>query len=471
MTIKPGRRRPQRVLLLVAGLSPQDPILIPPLMDPRDQVWIGETHLFAQIYEVFRCKSTTSLCGLRGEEIPPQIVNVARLCGESKSVVGSYCRRSSNSPARCVGRSSNSPPRRSRNSPLQGGDPPTGLLDQLTASFVPQASEEHMARRTFDVIDIVEILVHWHAGRPNAVVAQSLGTDRKTIRKYVAPAEAAGLRPRRPAAVSGPVGRPGPGLVPRADRPAGPQPHPCGDRRPPGRIAEMLKTNTATTVHQRLRDEHGLDVGHLELPALRLAGVPRRGAGEQGDRARPDVPAGEEAQIDYGYLGRWFDPMTETLAAGVGLRHGAGHAAGTCSCARCLRMDQRAWVAAPRRGVRVLRRRAAAPGAATTSRPASIKPDIYDPKLNRAYGELAAALQLPRSTRLGPLKPKDKPRVERPMPYVRDSYFARPRVDRPPAHASGRADLVHRRRRSARAPIARRRLAARPSSKRSRHRR
>src|ERR1700753_1655211 len=55
-----------------------------------------------------------------------------------------------------------------------------------------------MARRTFSVIDVVEVLQHWHAGRPKSVVASSLGIDDKTVRKYVAPAEAAGLAPGGP---------------------------------------------------------------------------------------------------------------------------------------------------------------------------------------------------------------------------------------------------------------------------------
>ena len=32
-----------------------------------------------------------------------------------------------------------------------------------------------MARRTFDVIDVTEILMHWHAGRSKNEMAQSLG--------------------------------------------------------------------------------------------------------------------------------------------------------------------------------------------------------------------------------------------------------------------------------------------------------
>ena len=43
--------------------------------------------------------------------------------------------------------------------------------------------------------DIADILANWHAGRSKNEVAASLGVDRKTIRKYIAPALAAGIRP------------------------------------------------------------------------------------------------------------------------------------------------------------------------------------------------------------------------------------------------------------------------------------
>jgi hypothetical protein len=52
-----------------------------------------------------------------------------------------------------------------------------------------------MARRIFDVVDIIEILVYWHAGRNNSEIAQSLGVDRKTTWKDVAEAQAVGMRP------------------------------------------------------------------------------------------------------------------------------------------------------------------------------------------------------------------------------------------------------------------------------------
>ncbi|MBO0880132.1 MAG: transposase family protein [Mycobacterium sp.] len=50
------------------------------------------------------------------------------------------------------------------------------------------------------------------------------------------------------------------------------------------------------------------------------------------------------------------------------------------------------------------------------------RPDLYDPKINRSYAELAHHYgTLVDPARRG--KPKDKPRVERPMPYVRDSFW------------------------------------------------
>ena len=74
-----------------------------------------------------------------------------------------------------------------------------------------------------------------------------------------------------------------------------------------------------------------------------------------------------------------------------------------------------------RRGLPLLRRR---PSPACPGQPEDRvdKPDLYDPKINKAYAELAThygALVDPARA----AKPKDKPRVERPMPYVRDPFW------------------------------------------------
>jgi hypothetical protein len=54
-------------------------------------------------------------------------------------------------------------------------------------------------RRTFTVVDIVEIRIHWYAGRSRAQISRSLGVDRKTVHKYTRTAIDAGLVPGGPA--------------------------------------------------------------------------------------------------------------------------------------------------------------------------------------------------------------------------------------------------------------------------------
>jgi predicted transcriptional regulator len=43
------------------------------------------------------------------------------------------------------------------------------------------------------MIDVVEILTHWYAGRSQNELATSLGVDRKTLRKYTCGVPEVGL--------------------------------------------------------------------------------------------------------------------------------------------------------------------------------------------------------------------------------------------------------------------------------------
>src|SRR4051812_6053806 len=86
-----------------------------------------------------------------------------------------------------------------------------------------------------------------------------------------------------------------------------------------------------------------------------------------------------------------------------------------------LRMDIHAWVAAH---VAAFEFFGAVPARLVPDnlKTGVIRADVFDPKLNRAYAELAehyGCLIDPARA----LKPKDKPRVERPMPYIRDSFW------------------------------------------------
>jgi len=280
-----------------------------------------------------------------------------------------------------------------------------------------------MARRTFDVIDVTEILVHWHAGRSLNEMSGSLGVDRKTIRKYVAPAVAAGIVPG-----SGPAKREGewqdlvrewfPELADTRLRqvtwPAIGEHHEY--------IAEQLKAGVRmSTIHQRLRDERGLAASVASFRRYVAASIPEEARRSQVTVWNPrQAEAGEQAQIDYGQLGRWLDPVTgklRTVWAFVMV----------LACSRhmfvrpVLKMDQRAWTECHVEAFGFFG------GVPARLVPDNLKtgvdkPDLYDPKLNRSYAELAAhygCLIDPARA----LKPRDKARVERPMPYVRDSFW------------------------------------------------
>ncbi|HEV8065012.1 MAG TPA: DDE-type integrase/transposase/recombinase [Acidimicrobiales bacterium] len=136
---------------------------------------------------------------------------------------------------------------------------------------------------------------------------------------------------------------------------------------------------------------------------------------------RPPVEPGDEAQVDYGYLGVWLDPRT-------GKHRRAWAFSMVLSFSRqlfvypVLVMDQEAWVRAHVEAFSffgaVVRR-----VVLDNLRAGVIKPDIYDPKLNRAYAELAAHY----GCLLDPARvahPKDKPRIEAVQKYIRTSFYA-----------------------------------------------
>jgi hypothetical protein len=201
-----------------------------------------------------------------------------------------------------------------------------------------------MARRTFDVIDVAEILIHWHAGRSLNEMPGSLGVDRKTLRKYVAPAVAAGISPGGPAKSEAEwaelIREWFPELADTRLRqvtwPAIGGHHDY--------IAGQLKAGVRMpAIHQRLRDEHGLAASVASFRRYVAANLPE-------EVRRPQVvvwnprpaEAGEQAQIGYGQLGRWLDPACGKLRT--------VHAfVMVLCCSRhmfvrpVLKMDQRAW--------------------------------------------------------------------------------------------------------------------------------
>jgi hypothetical protein len=279
-----------------------------------------------------------------------------------------------------------------------------------------------MARRTFDVIDVTEILMHWHAGRSKNEMAESLGVDRKTLRKYIAPAEAAGIAPGGPTKSEQEWAELVRGWFPQlADTRLRQVTWPAIGKHHDYITAQLKAGVRMSTIHQRLRDEQGLAVSPASFRRYVAANVPEETRRSQVVVWNPrPAEAGEQAQIDYGQLGRWLDPLTgklRTVWAFVMV----------LACSRhmfvrpVLKMDQRAWTECHVAAFEFFG------GVPARLVPDNLKtgvdkPDLYDPKINRSYAELAAhygCLIDPARA----VKPRDKARVERPMPYVRDSFW------------------------------------------------
>jgi len=277
-----------------------------------------------------------------------------------------------------------------------------------------------MARRRFTVRDIAEILEHWQAGRSICAISRSLGVCRATVRKYVYAAEARGYHQGDPTPPQGwkaflreVIPKP-PDPSTRSETFAKLLPY-------QDEIREALATTTGATIWQRLRDERGVMVSmpsfyrYLSCFLVDVWKKPRITV------RRSEPPPGEEAQIDFGYLGTWQDPLSgksrRLWAFAMILsfsRHMFVHVV--------TKLDQREWLmchasafdffgGAPKRIV---------PDNLKTG---IIKADLYDPKFNQGYEELAHHYGIIIDpARSG--KPRDKARVERVIPYIRDSFWS-----------------------------------------------
>ena len=273
-----------------------------------------------------------------------------------------------------------------------------------------------MGRREFTMRDCCEIWQHWHAGDSLRALERNLGVDRHTLRKYIGIAQAAGYE----------LGQPGVTLAEwqALYRQAFPQlmpAHPAHALLAPyhDRIVAGLATNSATTVWRRLVRDTGCSVS---LATFRrycrtLAATPRAA---DVTVWRPDPPPGQEVQVDYRLMGPWTDPRTHQRR-----RIGAFSMVWARSRYQFVwltpTMDQAAWCIAH---VAAFAFFGAVPHRVVLDNLTTgvVKADWYDPQLNKSYAELAASYDF----LIDPARvahPKDKARVERLMPFVRDAFW------------------------------------------------
>jgi transposase len=278
-----------------------------------------------------------------------------------------------------------------------------------------------VARRTIRVIDVVELFQHWHAGRPIGELSSSLRIDPKTVRKYTRPAIEAGITPGGP-----PLGKEEWATLAASWFPELGDPSVRQSTWPElsvhhDYIGGLLGVVKISTIYQRLRDDRGVKASESSLRRYIEANFSEEIARDAVTVLRDTPPPGDEAQVDYGLLGRWLDPVTKrwrrvwgflmvlTFSRLIFLRP-------------VLTMDEASWVECHVEAFEFF-------GGATRRvvpdnlKTGVVKPDLYDPLVNKAFSEFAShygCLVDPARVR----KPKDKARVERPVPYARDSFFA-----------------------------------------------
>ncbi len=274
-----------------------------------------------------------------------------------------------------------------------------------------------MGRREFTMPHCLEIWQHWHAGDSLRALERNLQVDRHTLRKYIGLAQAAGYAPHQPGVTLADWQALYRQVCPelQAALPAQALLAPYHDR-----IVAGLATNTVTTVWRRLGRDTGcaVSLATFRRYCRTLAPPPRAG---DVTVWRPDPPPGQEVQVDWGLMGSWSDPRTQK-------RHRIWAFSMVWTYSRhqfvwvTPTMDQAAWCQAH---VAAWAFFGAVPHRVVLDnlKTGVAKADWYDPQVNKSYAECAAYYGF----LVDPARaahPKDKARVERPMPFVRDAFWA-----------------------------------------------
>jgi transposase len=278
-----------------------------------------------------------------------------------------------------------------------------------------------MARRQVSMNEIVEMVYQWYQGRSIQSIERSFGTDRKTIRKYVRLAQAAGIYRDRPfpegAELIGRMKSLGDGGTLRK-----PPRTPARELILPHRkwIEEKLQDSriTAKQVWRLLREEKGVQTAYCTVKRYLRAEFK---FGAPPVTVRLEVEPGSQAQVDFGYVGRMVDPLTKKIRkTWVFLM--------TLSYSRhrfarfVFRQDSPTWIDCHRRAFEYF---GGVPASVVIDnlRSGVLKPDLYDPTLNRAYGEMERHYGfVVDPTRLRTARHKGK--VERSVPVVRQQLLA-----------------------------------------------
>jgi transposase len=275
-----------------------------------------------------------------------------------------------------------------------------------------------MARRDIPMNEVMETIYQWHKGMKIQHISQSLGLDRKTVRKYVGMARSLGITQDQPLPDEQEL------VSKLKDHQAQIVPYetPALDRLVKYRdeIKELLedKEITAKQVWRLLKENHGIDVGYTTIKRYLRTEF---SFGRTKATVRIETPPGEEAQVDFGYAGLMYDPEAQK-------RRKTWAFIMTLSSSRhkfvrfVFHQDTAMWLDCHERAFAVF---GGVPKRIILDNLKSgvLKTDLYDPTINRAYADMERFFGFVADpAKVGMAQHKGK--VERAVPIVRKHLLA-----------------------------------------------
>jgi transposase len=300
--------------------------------------------------------------------------------------------------------------------------PGHGLSDREVSEVRPddgagRRREESMTYRELPMIDVKEILRRWSAGHGDRKIGRETGTDRKTVGRYTTVAAELGL-PRDRELTDGEIHEVAQRVQARPARDASEEWRSVAEHKE--QIVAWLERKRPlrlTKIHALLVRQ-GVEASY---DTLRRYAMQELGWRKKAPTIRlEDPPAGQEAQVDFGKMGMITDGETGRLrvlwALIVTLAHSRYQFVwptfAQTTEAVCEGLDRAWWFFGAM--IRTI---------IPDNTKAMVKdPDALNPILVAAFLDYVQARKIfvdPARIR----SPKDKPRVENQVPYVRESWF------------------------------------------------
>ena len=157
--------------------------------------------------------------------------------------------------------------------------------------------------------EVAETIYQWHKGMKIQHISRSLGLDRKTVRKYLGMARSLGITQGGALPDEQELAGKLKGLAKARDI-AYDAPALDLVARYKDDIEKLLedKNITAKQVWRLLKETHSITVGYSTVKRYLRSAF---SFGRTKTTVRMETPPGEEAQVDFGYAGLMYDPVTE----------------------------------------------------------------------------------------------------------------------------------------------------------------